>query len=188
MNLKEIIKREMTSRNEQVKKNLNYLSEVMPEVVTKTDEDGNTYQEALMEQMTSQQMEKYKLASDNFKESRLMQGMLLSYVMDNSGFNFGTGTSDNTDSLLENYLPYDGVDLNNKNKYIFVFGEDVLFDIDAYSNLNTVDDKKEFVYDIFNTALRKRFFANESDIREACSDLVYDEMNTDIVEPSVVTK
>ena len=44
------------------------------------------------------------------------------------------------------------------------------------------------VYDIFNTALRKRFFANESDIREACSDLVYDEMNTDIVEPSVVTK
>ena len=42
MNLKEIIKREMTSRNEQVKKNLNYLSEVMPEVVTKTDEDGNT--------------------------------------------------------------------------------------------------------------------------------------------------
>ena len=118
MNLKEIIKREMTSRNEQVKKNLNYLSEVMPEVVTKTDEDGNTYQEALMEQMTSQQMEKYKLASDNFKESRLMQGMLLSYVMDNSGFNFGT--SDNTDSLLENYLPYDGVDLNNKNKYIII--------------------------------------------------------------------
>ena len=38
----------------------------MPEVVTKTDEDGNTYQEALMEQMTSQQMEKYKLASDNY--------------------------------------------------------------------------------------------------------------------------
>lgn len=180
MNLKEIIKNELERREEQLKINGKYLRKVVSnvEIVTKTDEDGNVYQEACLDAMTPEQKNSYESARDAYNNALAMNLVLLSYVRDKSGFDFDTSLQGEV-----NEAPYATIDFKTKDRYISAFGESVPFDKNVYSYLDG-NDKKEYVYGLLDSALRERFYANSSDIKNACIDVVTETMSDQIVRPS----